>query len=167
LTENGFRHITNNTALHTPDDLRGVTMRVPTSALRVATFEKLGATVVAITWSEVYQALSQGVCDGQENPLAQITGAQLFDVQSNLSLSYHIYTPGWICMNLELWNSLSDAQRKVLEDAAALTESGWSGRARFDDAMLQSCKTTGWRSKKRTSISIKMILLPLWGDYAD
>ena len=110
--ENGFRHITNNIRpIVVPEDLNGVVIRTPGNELRVKTFETLGASAVSMSWSEVYSGLETGVIDGQKNPFSQIGGGQLYNVQKYLSLSGHIYGPFYLCMNLDLYNTLSDAQK--------------------------------------------------------
>lgn len=117
--EIGFRHISNNVRPVTvPADLNGLKLRVPGSKTRIMAFEKLGAAPITMAIGEVYLALQQGVVDGQENPLSNIRQWSWFEVQKYISLSYHVYTPVTLTMNLRRYESLTDAQKTAVENAA-------------------------------------------------
>jgi len=91
LWENGFRHVTNNTRpIASPDDLSGIKLRTPRGIWRVKLFQTLGANPTPMALSEVFIGLQTGVIDGQENPLAQIWGSKLYEVQEHLSLTGHV-----------------------------------------------------------------------------
>ena len=167
--ENGFRHITNNIRpIVVPEDLNGVVIRTPGNELRVKTFETLGASAVSMSWSEVYSGLETGVIDGQENPFSQIGGGQLYNVQKYLSLSGHIYGPFYIGMNLDLYNTLTDAQKDVLEEAAIETlHYGLEKGAEFDVEQLQLCEDNGMEINEVNDEEFRNKLLPLWDEFAD
>lgn len=93
MNENGFRQITTNTPVVEPSDLKGVVIRTPSNSLRVKTFEAFGATPISISFSELYQSLSQHICDAQENPLATIVSSQFYDYQSCLCIHYIVTAP--------------------------------------------------------------------------
>lgn len=169
IGENGFRHITNNVRpIVEPDDLKGIVIRTPSNSLRVAMFEALGASPTALAWSECYQALESGVCDGQENPFAQIGGAQLYNVQKYLSLSGHIYTPMWLTVNLDTWKSLSEAQQNILLKAGKkMMNYAWETGAEYDDEQLQVCKDNKMEVNEVNVEAFRKALLPLWDKFAD
>lgn len=80
--ENGFRQITNSIRpINTPADLAGMKIRTPSSEWRVAMFQAYGANPTAMAFSELFVALQTGTMDGQENPLTNIVGANLHEVQ--------------------------------------------------------------------------------------
>ncbi len=106
--ENGFRKITNNVRpINTPEDLKGIKLRVPKSPARVKLFRTLGANPTSMSFKEVFSALQQGVIDGQENPLAQ--------VQKYMSISNHVYTPAYPLINKKFFEKLPKDIQKVLE----------------------------------------------------
>lgn len=167
MNENGFRQITTNTPVVEPEDLKGIVIRTPSNSLRVKTFEAFGASPVSISFSELYQSLSQHICDAQENPLATIVSSQFYDYQSYLCISNHVYTPGWICMNLDLYNSLSDAQRAVIDEAGRLTslhvrEAG----AEADEVNLKACEEHGMTVTYANVDAFRAIVVPLWDEFA-
>ncbi len=169
MNENGFRQITNSVRpIYTPADLKGIAIRTPSNTLRVKTFEALGAVPTAISFSELYQSLSQNIVNAQENPVSQIISAKLYEVQKYLSLSNHVYTPGWICMNLDVYNSLSDAQRAVIDEAGSLTQAYVREQAAVqDEAALQLCIDNGMEVNEVDVESFREVVMPLWDEFAD
>ncbi|MCB1715469.1 MAG: TRAP transporter substrate-binding protein [Candidatus Competibacteraceae bacterium] len=117
--EIGFRNISNNVRpVVVPDDLKGLKLRTPGSKTRILSFEMLGASPIKMNIGEVYLALQQGVVDGQENPLSNIRKWSWYEVQKYISVSHHVYTPITFVMNLAKYQSLTDAQRTAVDQAA-------------------------------------------------
>ncbi len=122
LWDNGFRVITNSVRpIVTPADLAGLKIRTPTSRQRVAMFNTLGANATPLSFGEVYSGLDQGVIDGQENP-AQITdSARLYEVQSYMSLSNHVYLPTFMLFGQAWLNAQTPEIRETVLRVAAET----------------------------------------------
>jgi tripartite ATP-independent transporter DctP family solute receptor len=117
--ENGFRVITNNLRpIQKPSDLRGVKLRTPNDTGRMRLFRALGASPTSMPFGELFTALRQGVVDGQENPLSQIVSARLYEAQKFLSLSRHVYSPGYPIMSRAFFESLPRGVREVLRESA-------------------------------------------------
>jgi tripartite ATP-independent transporter DctP family solute receptor len=121
--ENGYRHITNSKRpINTPDDLKGIKLRVPEGKWRVKMFQAYGANPSPMKFSEVFTALQTGVMDGQENPFTQITSAKFQEVQKYISLTGHVYTPAYATVGAKKWATLPADVRKILEDTAKETQ---------------------------------------------
>jgi len=121
--ENGFRHITNNERpIVTPKDLQGIKLRTPSGEWRVKMFQAYGANPTPMSFSEVFTALQTGVVDGQENPLTQIVSGNFQEVQDYLSMTGHVYTPAYLLVGLDRWNSLPEEVRTILEETAKETQ---------------------------------------------
>jgi TRAP-type transport system periplasmic protein len=56
--------------------------------------------------------------DGQENPVATIQGAKLYEVQKYMTLTNHQYNPQSVVVSKKFWDSLSAEEKKILQDAA-------------------------------------------------
>ncbi len=126
MWDNGFRQITNKQRpIVVPADLEGLKIRTPTSRQRVEMFNTLGANATPLSFGEVYSALDQGVIDGQENPAQVVDSAKLFEVQSYMSLSNHVYLPTFLVFGESylagLKPSLKDTVLQVAEDIAPWT----------------------------------------------
>jgi TRAP-type transport system periplasmic protein len=117
--DNGIRHMSNSKKpLIKPDDLKGMKMRTPPDAVTVDIMQALGAEAQQIKFSELYVALQQGVVDGQENPLMNIHASKLYEVQKFISLTGHKYEMTPLLMSKRSWDRLSDADKKVMQEAA-------------------------------------------------
>jgi tripartite ATP-independent transporter DctP family solute receptor len=121
-TELGFRNITNSKkAINTVEDIAGLKLRVIPNAINIDWVKALGANPTPMAFPEVYAGLEQKAIDGQENPLSVILANKFFEVQKNLALTNHQYNPQSIIFSKKVWDSLSDADHKVLQDAARET----------------------------------------------
>jgi tripartite ATP-independent transporter DctP family solute receptor len=143
--ENGFRHVTNNIrAIETPQDLAGVKLRTPRGVWRVKLFQALGANPTPMALSEVFVGLQTGVIDGQENPLAQIWGSKLYEVQDYLSLTGHVYTPAYVVVSPSRWDGLPEDVRGILEEEARATQAYvHDTAARLDEELLGEMRAAG------------------------
>ncbi|HXV25981.1 MAG TPA: TRAP transporter substrate-binding protein [Alphaproteobacteria bacterium] len=143
--ENGFRHITNNARpISVPADLKGIKLRVPKGEWRVKMFQAYGANPTPMAFSEVFTALQTGVIDGQENPFAQIASAKFQEVQKYLSLTGHVYTPGYVTVGKNKWEGLPEDVRQILEETAKETQAFvYETAARLDTELLEELKAGG------------------------
>lgn len=143
--ENGFRHVTNNRrAIAEPSDLAGIKLRTPRGVWRVKLFQALGANPTPMALSEVFVGLQTGVIDGQENPLAQIWGSKLYEVQKYLSLTSHVYTPAYVVVSPTRWVALPPEVRSVLEEEARTTQAYvYESAERLDGDLLDSLRAAG------------------------
>ena len=117
--DNGIRHMSNSKrALAKPEDLKGLKMRTPPDAVTVDIMQALGAEAQQIKFAELYVALQQGVVDGQENLLMNIHASKLYEVNKFISLTGHKYEMTPLLMSKRSWDRLSDADKKVLQEAA-------------------------------------------------
>lgn len=117
--ELGFRNITNSRRPITKvEDVAGLKLRVIPNAINVDWVTALGANPTPLPFPEVYAALEQRAIDGQENPVATIKGAKLYEVQKYLALTNHQYNPQSIVVSRKFWETLSADEKKVLQDAA-------------------------------------------------
>jgi tripartite ATP-independent transporter DctP family solute receptor len=136
--ENGFRHITNNVRpIVKPEDLAGIKLRTPSGEWRVKMFQAYGANPTPMSFSEVFTALQTGVMDGQENPFTQIYSAKFQEVQDYLSLTGHVYTPAYLIVGKNRWESLPEDVRAILEETAKETQAFvYETAARLDEELL-------------------------------
>jgi tripartite ATP-independent transporter DctP family solute receptor len=119
--ENGMRQLTNaKHAVRTPEDLKGLKLRLPQSEVMVNGFKALGAETAAIGFPQLYAALQTGQVDGEENPIATIQSAKFASVQKYLTLSSHVYDPAVILVSAESWKEFSEADRAAVLAAAKI-----------------------------------------------
>jgi len=126
IWDNGFRQTTTSTKpIVTPDDFKGMKLRVPVSPLWTSMFKAFDAAPASINFNEVYSALQTKIVDGQENPLAIISTAKLYEVQKYCSLTNHMWDGFWFLANRAAWERLPDNIRTIVAkhvNAAGLKE---------------------------------------------
>lgn len=115
LGDNGIRHFTNSKrAIRTPEDMKGLKIRVMTGPIWSKLVESLGASPSPIPWTELPAALQQGVVDGQENGVTNILAASLYQSQKHISLDGHVYSWHAYLMNDKFFNGLTPEEQKVV-----------------------------------------------------
>ena len=126
IWDNGFRQTTSSTKpINEPDDFKGFKIRVPVSPLWTSMFKALDAAPASINFSEVYSALQTKVVEGQENPLALISTAKLYEVQKYCSLTNHMWDGFWFLANRRAWERLPEDLRAIVAkniNAAAMNQ---------------------------------------------
>jgi len=117
--ENGFRQLTNGrVAVHTPDDLNGLKIRIPDVELYNSIYRAMGATPITMNFGEVIGALKQGQIDGQENPIDIIVSSKLYAVQKHITVWNYSYDALILGMNKKEWDSLPVTARTIIKQAA-------------------------------------------------
>jgi tripartite ATP-independent transporter DctP family solute receptor len=117
--ELGFRNITNSKrAINAVDDIAGLKLRVIPNAINVDWVKALGANPTPLAFPELYAALEQKAVDGQENPVSVILANKFAEVQKFLVMSNHQYNPQSMIFSKKVWDTLTPADRKILQDAA-------------------------------------------------
>lgn len=111
------RHLTTNFPVESPDDIKGLKIRVSEVPIRVALWKALGTNPTPISFGELYMALATGVVDAQENPLDTIVGAKLYEQQKYVALTAHMHE--FICYiaNDKWFNGLSSKQQEAITEA--------------------------------------------------
>jgi tripartite ATP-independent transporter DctP family solute receptor len=126
VLDNGYRNITSaSKPIATPADLKGFKIRVPGIPMWLSMFKALGAAPTAIPFGELYSALQTKVVDGQENPLALIQSAKLYEVQKFCSLTGHTWDGHFIFGNAKKLQALPKEVQEALAkhlNAAALKQ---------------------------------------------
>jgi tripartite ATP-independent transporter DctP family solute receptor len=109
---------TKTRAVRTPDDLKGLKIRVQESPMAFALIRAFGASATPISFGELYTALQQGVVDGAENNPPSFHLARHYEVCKFYSLDEHTSVPDVVVVNTHFWNSLTPQQQKWLQEAA-------------------------------------------------
>ncbi len=117
--ELGYRQITNSKRpLNKVEDVDGLKLRVIPNTINVDWVKALGANPTPMPFPEVYGGLEQKAIDGQENPINVIASNKFWEVQKHLAITNHQYNPQSVIMSKRVWDSLSPADRKAIDDAA-------------------------------------------------
>jgi tripartite ATP-independent transporter DctP family solute receptor len=135
--ENGFRQLTNGKlAVQSPDDMRGLKIRIPDVVLYNSIYKEMGAIPVVMNFGEVTGAIKQGQIDGQENPIDIIVSSKLYDVQNHVTVWNYSYDALILGMNKKDWDGLPGTAREIIRQSA-IDASKEQVRLSRDAAMTQ------------------------------
>jgi tripartite ATP-independent transporter DctP family solute receptor len=136
--ELGFRNMTSkNKPIQSPTDLSGLKMRVQEAKVWLGFMRALGAIPTPIPFGELYNALQQGVVDGQENPIVTIVSMKFYEVQKQVGLTEHTYTALPVLASKKWWDGLKPEQRKIIAESvrASVPEQRSAVAAQVDDGV--------------------------------
>ena len=138
----GFRNVTNSLRpINAPEDMKGLKIRTPPELQIKASMESCGAIDQAISFPELYLALSQKVVDGEENPVPVIWFSKFYEVQKHLALTRHIYNNMIHTVSLATWKKLTPAQQDIFREES--TSAGNLMRKLIADGEAEQIKKLG------------------------
>lgn len=115
--DNGFKQMSANRPLLSPNDFVGLRMRVQASQVIASQMRALGARPVTLAFSETRRALAAGVVDGTENPISNFWTQAMHEVQTDLSLTEHGYLGYAVVTNQRFWQHLQPPDRDLISTA--------------------------------------------------
>ncbi|MDR0570996.1 MAG: DctP family TRAP transporter solute-binding subunit [Clostridiales Family XIII bacterium] len=146
FNDNGLRQITNNVRpVNTPEDLKGVKMRVMESPVFVRMFNLLGANPTPMSFTEVYTALQQGTVDGQENGVGLVYESKFQEVQKYLSLTGHVFSVNAVVINKDFYEALPEDLRNIIAEGvkSGLVDGQREIEGSNDDQFIEKLKDAG------------------------
>jgi len=119
----GMAQITNNVKpIYEVGDMKGLKMRSNTEEASIKTFESLGCSVTTLPFSELYLGMSQGVVDGQFNPIDAIYQQKFYEVQDYLAITNIFYYGINFIMNDEKFESLDEETQAIILAGAEIAQ---------------------------------------------
>ncbi|TWF75611.1 C4-dicarboxylate-binding protein DctP [Pseudonocardia hierapolitana] len=173
LWDNGLKQLSSNTEMRTPESLAGLSFRIQPSDVLRSQFENWGASSTPMAFSEVYNALQQGVVNGQENPYSNIESQNMHTVQSHITESNHGYIGYVLVINNQFLESLpADLQTIVQESADEASTYNREVAAKLNEeakATIQQAGTTQileLTPEERKAFKDRVVP-SVWQQYAD
>lgn len=141
--DNGFHMLSANRALVKPTDFQGLKFRISGSKVADQYFRLLGTIPQIMAFSEVYQALQTGVVDGCENTASNYLTQKFYEVQKDITVSYHAHLQYAVIVNAKFWSGLPPEIRAQLDKAMAEATDYTNSIARQEneDALAEIKKT--------------------------
>ncbi|MBK7721340.1 MAG: DctP family TRAP transporter solute-binding subunit [Austwickia sp.] len=173
LWDAGLKHLSSNKPMKSPADLAGLKMRIQPSDVLKVQFQTWKANPTPMAFSEVYNAMQQGVVDGGENPWSNIESQKMHTVQKHITESGHGYLGYILVINNTFYNGLPDDLKKVVTDAAK--ESGDYNRQVAEEVNQESKKkiqaagtTTIYTPTDAERKALKDAVVPaVWNQFKD
>jgi C4-dicarboxylate-binding protein DctP len=117
--DNGFHMVSSSRPLMKPEDFKGLKFRISGSKIADQYFRLIGSIPQIMAFSEVYQALQTGVVDGCENTASNYWTQKFYEVQKDITVSYHAHLQYAVIVNSKFWSGLPPDVRTQLEKAMA------------------------------------------------
>ena len=130
------RQVSCNKVVKNPEDLKGLKIRVPETALWRRTFELMGASPTPLPFPEVFQALKSRIIDGQENPIALTYNAGIFDVNTHLSLTEHMMQDNCLVLAEGVYQRLTPELKAHVDQASRDMEAELRPKVEADDTRI-------------------------------
>ena len=142
--DNGMKIMSANKPLKSPEDYKGLKMRIQSSKVIDAQMRSIGALPQVMPFSEAYQALSTGVVDGTENPPSNLYTQKMYEVQKHASMTNHGVLGYLVVTNKKFWDGLTPEQKTLFEGAMKeATELANKVAAEDNAADLEKVKASG------------------------
>nr|WP_229064361.1 TRAP transporter substrate-binding protein [Morganella morganii] len=104
--------------IRTPDDLKGLKIRVQPSPTAISMVKALGGNPTPLAYGELYTALQQGVVDAAENNIPSYTLSRHSEVTKFFSLDEHTMVPDVLVMSTKSLDKLTPEQQEIVKQAA-------------------------------------------------
>lgn len=173
LWDNGLKQLSSNKLMRNEKDLKGLSFRIQPSDVLRSQFDEWGAKSTPMAFSEVYNALQQGVVDGQENPYSNIESQNMHTVQKHITESNHGYVGYVLVISTKFYESLpKDLQDDVVKAADEAStynrEIAADLNADAKKTIEDAGKTTITKLSDSERQALKDAVVPkVWEQYAD
>jgi TRAP-type transport system periplasmic protein len=168
IWDSGYRQTTTSAKpILKPEDMKGLKLRVPTSPLWTSMFKAFGASPTSINFAEVYSALQTHIVEGQENPLAIISTAKLYEVQKYCALTNHMWDGFWFLANKQSFARLPADLQQIVR--GAVNDAAVKERAdvlKLNNSLLADLKSHGMQFNEIDYVAFRQQLTTA-GFYAE
>lgn len=152
--------------IHSPEDLKGLKVRVMQSIMSMQMIETMGGAPTPIAWGELYTALDQGVVDAAENNPPSFETSRHFEVCRYYTLDEHVRVPDILVISTRVWDSLTPEQQRILQEAAdesvVFNRKLW---AEAEQASLAAVKAAGVTVIEPDKTLFQQAVRPMWERY--
>jgi tripartite ATP-independent transporter DctP family solute receptor len=156
-------NMVNDVEIKTPENLKGVKLRMPNSEAWIFLGKALGANPTPISFGELYMALQTKTVDGQDNPLPTTKNAKLYEVTKSITISNHLVDSVWPTINEKKWQSLtSEQQGWVMEGIKAGTKYCDETNLKAESELVEFFKGAGLKVYYADIDAFRNHVLPLY-----
>lgn len=129
---------TSKKAIRTPEDLKGLKIRVMNNQMAINMVNALGGSATPMSYGELYTAIQQGVVDGAENNPPSFVSSNHYEISKYYTLDQHSSVPDVLLISTKFWEKLSDEEKIWVQDAA--DESAQAQKKFWSDSVEESMK---------------------------
>jgi len=125
---------TSDKAIRTPDDLKGLKIRVMNNQMAINMVNSMGGSATPLAYGELYTAIQQGVVDGAENNAPSFVSSNHYEICKYYTLDQHSSVPDVLLIGTKYWEKLSDEEKVWVQEAA--DESAQAQKKFWSDSVM-------------------------------
>lgn len=129
---------TSKKAIRTPEDLKGLKIRVMNNQMAINMVNALGGSATPMAYGELYTAIQQGVVDGAENNPPSFVSSNHYEISKYYTLDQHSSVPDVLLISTKFWEKLSLEEKVWVQDAA--NESAQKQKKFWSDSVEESMR---------------------------
>lgn len=129
---------TSNKAIRTPEDLKGLKIRVMNNQMAINMVNSMGGSATPLAYGELYTAIQQGVVDGAENNPPSFVSSNHYEISKYYTLDQHSSVPDVLLIGTKYWNKLSEEEKVLVQEAA--DESSQAQKVFWNESVEESMK---------------------------
>ncbi len=130
--------------IRTPQDMKGVKLRMPNSPSWLFLGKALGGNPTALNFGEIYLGLSTGTIDAQDNALIAIKNSKFYEVTKYVTLTQHVIDSVWPTINEKVWQEMGpELQKKMLEAIETARQFNDTSNLEAEKTLVDFCKQQG------------------------
>ncbi|WP_338407093.1 TRAP transporter substrate-binding protein [uncultured Flavobacterium sp.] len=129
---------TSEKAIRTPDDLKGLKIRVMNNQMAINMVNSMGGAATPLAYGELYTAIQQGVVDGAENNPPSFVSSNHYEISKYYTLDQHSSVPDVLLIGTKFWDKLSKEERVWVQEAA--DESSQAQKIFWNESVVESMK---------------------------
>jgi tripartite ATP-independent transporter DctP family solute receptor len=130
---------TSEKAIRTPDDLKGLKIRVMNNQMAINMVNSMGGSATPLSYGELYTAIQQGVVDGAENNPPSFVSSNHYEISKYYTIDQHSSVPDVLLIGTKYWESLSEEEKIWVQEAA--DESSQAQKVFWNDSVEESMAT--------------------------
>ncbi len=129
---------TSNKAIRTPDDLKGLKIRVMNNQMAINMVNSMGGSATPLAYGELYTAIQQGVVDGAENNPPSFVSSNHYEISKYYTIDQHSSVPDVLLIGTKYWDNLTEEEKVWVQEAA--DESAQAQKKFWSDSVDESMK---------------------------
>lgn len=129
---------TSTKAIRTPDDLKGLKIRVMNNQMAINMVNSMGGSATPLAYGELYTAIQQGVVDGAENNPPSFVSSNHYEISKYYTLDQHSSVPDVLLIGTKYWNKLSAEEKIWVQEAA--DESAQAQKVFWNESVEESMR---------------------------
>jgi tripartite ATP-independent transporter DctP family solute receptor len=142
--ENGMRHLFPPRLVNTPNDLRGLKLRVINSAEMIDTINAFGAIAVPMAFNDVYSAWQLKTIDGCEGTTTHMVTQKYYELTKSAALLWYMHVPNPLIMSKALWDTIPEEDRSIfIEEARKMSRFSFEYQLQMEDEEIRQCESYG------------------------